>query len=138
MAARDPGLADAIACAVRDFDPMLILVGLAGSALIEAGRNAGIPVLGEGFCDRRYRSDGSLAPRSEAGAVIDDPDAAVAQAVSIATRGEAIAVDGSQVRIAADTLCVHGDRAGAAGFAKALRYALENAGLKVDAVERPT
>jgi UPF0271 protein len=137
MAGRDAGLADAIACAVRDFDPTLILVGLAGGALVEAGRNAGLPVLGEGFCDRRYRSDGSLAPRSEAGAVIDDPDAAVAQAVSIAIRGEATAIDGSKVSVVADTLCVHGDRAGAAAFAKALRCALEHAGLKVDAVERP-
>ncbi|HJP98505.1 MAG TPA: 5-oxoprolinase subunit PxpA [Rhodanobacteraceae bacterium] len=137
MAARDAGLAGAIACAIRDFDPTLILVGLAGSALVEAGRDAGLPVLGEGFCDRRYRSDGSLAPRSEAGAVIDDPDAAVAQAVSIAIRGEAVATDGSKVEVAADTLCVHGDRAGAAMFAKTLRLALENAGLKVDAAERP-
>ena len=137
MAGRDAGLADAIACAVRDFDPTLILVGLAGGALVEAGRNAGLPVLGEGFCDRRYRSDGSLAPRSETGAVIDDLDAAVAQAVSIATRSETTAIDGGQVSVVAETLCVHGDRADAAAFAKALRCALENAGLKIDAVERP-
>jgi UPF0271 protein len=137
MAARDPGLATAIASAVRDFDPTLILVGLAGSALVDAGRDVGLPVLGEGFCDRRYRSDGSLAPRSEEGAVFDDPEAAVAQALSIATSGEAFASDGSRVRVQADTLCVHGDRAGAAGFAKALRQALENAGVNVDAMERP-
>jgi UPF0271 protein len=137
MAGRDAGLAHAIACAVRDFDPTLILVGLAGSALVEAGRNAGLPVLGEGFCDRRYRSDGSLAPRSEAGAVIDDPDAAVAQAVSIATRSEAATSDGGKVSVVADTLCIHGDRADPAAFAKALRFALEYAGLKIDAVERP-
>jgi UPF0271 protein len=137
MAARDAGLADAVACAVRDFSPTLILVGLAGSALIEAGRNAGLPVLREAFCDRRYQGDGSLAPRSEAGAVIEDPQAAVAQALSIAMRGEAVALDGTRIRIEADTLCVHGDRAGAAGFAKMLRRALENAGLNVDAMERP-
>ena len=137
MAARDSGPATAIACAVRDFDPTLILVGLAGSALVDAGRDTGIPVLGEGFCDRRYQSDGSLAPRSEDGAVFEDSDAAVAQALSIATSGEVVANDGSRVRVQVDTLCVHGDRAGAAGFAKALRQALENAGLNVDAVERP-
>lgn len=137
MAAREPGLAGAIAAAVRDFDSTLILVGLAGSALIDAGRDAGLPVLGEAFCDRRYRSDGSLAPRGEAGAVFDDPDAAVSQALSIATAGEAIASDGSRVRVQADTLCVHGDRAGASAFAKALRQALENAGLNVNAMERP-
>jgi UPF0271 protein len=137
MAARDRDLADAIAGAVRDFNSTLILVGLAGSALVDAGRDAGLPVLGEGFCDRRYRSDGSLALRTEAGAVIEDINAAIAQAVSIATHGEARADDGSVVRIEADTLCIHGDRAGAGRFAQALREALEHAGVRVNAVERP-
>ncbi|MGH8191024.1 MAG: LamB/YcsF family protein [Rhodanobacteraceae bacterium] len=136
MAARDHELADAIAKAVRDFNPVLILVGLAGSALIEAALSAGLAVLREGFCDRRYRSDGSLAPRSQPGAVIEDPDQAVAQAVSIATRFEAIADDDSKVRIEADTLCVHGDRANAAAFAERLRRALEDAGVRVVAAER--
>ena len=137
MAARDPEFARAIAAAVRDFDSALILVGLAGSALIDAGRDADLPVLGEGFCDRRYRGDGTLVPRGEAGAVFDDPDAAVAQALSIALAGEVIASDGSRVRLQADTLCLHGDRAGAPAFAKALRQALEHAGLNLDAMERP-
>lgn len=137
MAARDRELAGAIAAAVHDFNPTLFLVGLAGSALVDAGRDAGLPVLNEGFCDRRYRHDGSLAPRSLAGAVIEDADAAVAQAVSIATRREAVADDGSPVAISADTLCVHGDRAGAAVFAGALRQALDGAGVQVVAAERP-
>ena len=68
--------------------------------------------------------------------MIDDVDAAVAQAVSIATRGEAVADDGSHVRIAADTLCVHGDRENAGEFAHRLRAALEHAGLRVAAPER--
>ena len=137
MAARDPALAHAIASAVRDFDHRLVLVGLAGGALVEAGRAAGLPVQREGFCDRRYRADGSLAPRSEAGAVIEDIDAAVAQALSIATHGEAVAGDGRKVRIEADTLCIHGDRADAAAFAQRLRQALEGAGLGIAAAERP-
>jgi UPF0271 protein len=137
MAARDRALADAIASAVRDFSPTLILVGLAGSALIDAGRDAGLPVQREGFCDRRYRADGSLTPRSEPGAVIEDIDAAVAQAVSIAVHGEATTQDGESVRIEADTLCVHGDRANAAAFAERLRRALEHAGLRVAAAARP-
>lgn len=137
MAARDRALADAIATAVRDFDPLLILVGLAGGALVDAGRDMGLTVQREGFCDRRYRADGSLTPRSEPGAVIEDIDAAVAQAVSIATHGEAVALDGKTVRIEADTLCVHGDRANAAAFAERLRGALENAGLQVTAAARP-
>lgn len=137
MAARDRKLADAIANAVRDFDHRLVLAGLAGSALVEAGRNTGLAVQREGFCDRLYASDGSLTPRSEAGAVIENVDAAVAQAVSIATRGEAIAGDGAKVRIEADTLCVHGDRADAAMFAERLRHALEHAGVRIAAAERP-
>jgi UPF0271 protein len=137
MAARDRASADAIAAAVRDFDPLLILVGLAGSTLIDAGRDAGLTIQREGFCDRRYRADGSLTPRSEAGAVVEDIDAAVAQAVSIATRGEALAGDGKTVRIEADTLCVHGDRANAATFAERLRGALENAGMQIVAAARP-
>jgi UPF0271 protein len=137
MAARDRTLADAIAAAVRDFKPTLILTGLAGSALVDAGRAAGLPVQREGFCDRRYRRDGTLTPRSGPGAVIEDIDDAVAQAVSIATRGEAIAGDGAKVRIEADTLCVHGDRANAALFAERLRRALEHAGVRIAASERP-
>ena len=131
MAARDRALADAIAAAVRDFNPTLILVGLAGGALVDAGRAAGLPVQREGFCDRRYRADGALTPRAQPGALIEDIDAAVAQAVSIATHQTAIADDGSPVRVEADTLCVHGDRANAAAFATRLRAALEAAGVRV-------
>jgi UPF0271 protein len=137
MAARDRTLAHAIAAAVRDFNPTLILVGLAGSALVDAGRAAGLRVQQEGFCDRRYRGDGFLSPRSEAGAVIDDIDAAVEQAVSIATAGEAASGDGARVRIEADTLCVHGDRANAAAFAERLHRALADAGVRIAAATRP-
>jgi len=137
MAARDRALADAIATAVRDFDPLLILVGLAGSALVDAGRDAGLTIQREGFCDRRYCADGSLTPRSEPGAVIEDIDAAVAQAVSIAIRGEASTRDGDMVRVEADTLCVHGDRANAAVFAERLRRALGDAGVQIVAAARP-
>lgn len=136
MSARDRGLADAIANAVRDFDPHLILVGLSGSASIAAAREAGLACAQEAFCDRRYRADGSLAPRSQPGSVLEDVDEAVAQAVSIARRGEVVADDGSRVRIEADSLCVHGDRANAGEFASRLRSALEREGLRVAAPVR--
>jgi UPF0271 protein len=138
MAARDRALAYAIAAAVRDFNPTLILMGLAGSSLVDAGRAAGLRVQREGFCDRRYRADGSLTPRSEAGAVIEDVDAAVAQAVSIAIAKEARTGDGREVPIEADSLCVHGDRANAATFAERLHRALVDAGLQIAAASRPT
>jgi UPF0271 protein len=137
MAARDRKLADAIAAAVRDFNPTLILVGLAGSVLAAAGEDAGLPVQREGFCDRRYRADGSLTPRTEPDAVLNDVDAAVAQAVAIATRGEITAGDGASVRVTADTLCIHGDRTNAAAFAEHVHHALQRAGVRVVAQARP-
>lgn len=137
MAARDRELADAIVAAVRDFDANLVLVALAGGALVDTGRAAGLIVQREGFCDRRYRADGSLAPRAQAGAVIDDVDTAVRQAVSIATRGKATADNGSPIRIQADTLCIHGDRTDAALFARRLREALERAGVRIAAMAHP-
>jgi len=135
MAARDRVLADAIARAVRDFDRALILVGLAGSELPRAGEAAGLAVAHEAFADRRYEADGSLIARSKAGAVIDDIDAAVAQALSIASHGEAETVNGT-LRIRADTICVHGDRPDAAIFARRLREALDAAGLSVAPLAR--
>ena len=137
QAARDRALADAVAQAVRDFDPALILFGLAGSALVEAGRALGLTVAREAFADRRYQADGSLTPRSQSGALIDDIGAAVAQALRIATRGEAIAIDGTPIAITADTLCVHGDRPDAAEFARRLRQALDAANVHVTAPGRP-
>jgi UPF0271 protein len=137
MAARDRPLAAAVARAVRDVDRSLILVGLAGSASIDTARETGLLCAREAFCDRRYRADGSLTPRSQAGAVIDDIGEAIDQAVSIATR-EAITADGgSRVRIEADTLCVHGDRANAGEFVRRLRQALEDAGVGVTALRHP-
>ena len=137
QAARDRVLAGAVAQAVRDFDPRLILFGLAGSALIEAGRALGLTVAREAFADRRYQADGSLTPRDQPGALINDVDAAVAQALRIATRGEAIAIDGAGVAVAADTLCMHGDRPDAALFAGRLRQALEAANVRVIAPAPP-
>jgi UPF0271 protein len=133
MAARDRVLADAIAVAVRDFDASLILVGLAGSELTRAGEHAGLAVANEAFADRRYEPDGSLVARGQSGAVIDDVDAASAQAVSIATQGEVETSAGVRA-IRADTICVPGDRADAALFARRLRERLERAGVAIAAL----
>lgn len=136
MAARDTGLADAIANAVRAFDVGLILVGLADSELTRAGARAGLRVAHEAFADRRYRSDGSLVPRREAGAVIHDVDAALAQALGIAARGKVQADDGSIIDLRADTICVHGDRPDAALFAERLQRGLIAAGFAVSALSK--
>ena len=131
MAARDAALAAAIARAVRDFDPALRLVGLAGSALVEAGHAAGLAVAAEAFADRGYRADGSLQPRNEPGALLDDADRACAQALGIVRDGAVAAVDGSRVTLHADTLCLHGDGPHAVAFARKLREALGAAGVRI-------
>ncbi|MBA2078149.1 5-oxoprolinase subunit PxpA [Rhodanobacter sp. PCA2] len=133
MAARDAGLAAAIARAVRDFDPALRLVGLAGSALVEAGRAAGLAVAAEAFADRGYRADGSLQPRGEAGALLDDARQACAQALGIVRDGAVTAVDGRRVALHADTLCLHGDGPHALDFARRLRDALAAASVRIAA-----
>ncbi|MGA8276919.1 MAG: 5-oxoprolinase subunit PxpA [Rhodanobacteraceae bacterium] len=131
MAARDATLASAIAQAVRDFDRDLVLVGLAASELPRAGQRAGLRTAHEAFSDRRYESDGSLASRREADAVIESVDAAVAQAVAICTMGAVTTRNGATLELDADTLCIHGDRTDAAMFAQRLREALAQAGVTV-------
>jgi 5-oxoprolinase (ATP-hydrolysing) subunit A len=130
-AATDAGLAAVIAEAVRSFSPGLVLVGLAGSRLLDAGREAGLAVAAEGFADRAYEPDGSLRPRDLAGAVHHDPAIVAAQAVSIA-RDRRVAIEaGDWVPVEVDTLCLHGDTPGAAAKGLAVREALAGAGIEV-------
>ena len=137
MAAARPPLADAIARAVRDVDRGLMLFGLAGSALVTAARTAGLTAVEEGFADRRYAPNGALVARTEPGAVIEDANAAVAQAVRMVRDRRVTAIGGTDVAVRADTICIHGDTPGAAGHARALRAALTAAGIEVSAPRRP-
>jgi len=131
MAARDAGLADAIARAVRAVDASLVLFGLSGSELVAAGERAGLRVASEVFADRGYWPDGNLAPRGTPGAVMTEVEDVVRRAVGMA-RGQAVAaVDGSSVSVRADTICIHGDTPGAAVLARAVRSALIAAGIDV-------
>ena len=136
LAARDARVADAISRAVKAIDPTLVLYALSGSELARVGRARGLRVAEEAFADRTYRSDGSLTARSERGAVISDPDAAAAQAVGLARDGVVHAVNGTRVTITVDTLCVHGDTAGAVAFARRIRAALTEAGISIAAARR--
>ena len=131
MAARHRGLADAIARATASLDPGLVLFGLSGSALIEAGRAAGLRVASEVFADRAYTAAGSLVPRTEPGSVIDDPPRVLERALGMIRDGVVMAPGGERVDLAADTICVHGDTAGAAALAGRLRAGLEAAGVDV-------
>jgi len=130
-AARDIGLARAIADGVRRARADLVLVGLAGSLSLEAARSAGLPVAAEAFADRRYLPDGSLMPRKQAGSVLTDPADAAEQAVHIARDGYVVASDGSKLQVEAQTLCLHGDTPGAPRIARAVRERLEREGIRV-------
>lgn len=130
-AAKDAALARAICAAVRRFRADLVLVGLAGSRLLEAAREAGLPAAGEAFADRRYQPDGTLVPRSQPGAVLHDPAEAAEQALQLARDGSVVASDGSRLRISAQTLCLHGDTPGATQIARAVRERLARAGVEV-------
>jgi len=136
MACRDRTLADAIARAVAALDPTLILFGLPGSALIDAGREAGLAVAAEVFADRAYQPDGSLASRRRPGSVVHDPAIVVSRAVRMARDREITATDGSVITVEADTVCVHGDTDGAAGLALQVRRGLERAGIEVRPLAR--
>jgi UPF0271 protein len=133
-AAEDERLADSIARAVRRFSPELILVGLAGSRLIDAGRAAGLAVAAEAFPDRAYEPDGSLRSRRLPGAVLTDSAAIAARAAAMARDGVVTATDGAVITLHADTLCLHGDTPGAAEHARAVRDALEAAGVSIEPV----
>lgn len=126
-----PDVARAIAEGARRFRPNLLLVGPAGSMLLEAGRDAGLPVAAEAFADRQYLPDGSLVPRGREGAVLTDPEEAAEQALLLSRDGVAITSDGSRVRVRADTICVHGDTPGAARIARRVRERLEEAGIAI-------
>ena len=136
MAVSDKGLAAAIARAVAAFDPALIFFALPGSELARAANGLGLQVALEGFADRAYEPDGSLTPRSRAGAVIHDVDAVVARALRMATDGVVSASDGSRLEMRVDTICTHGDTPGAQSLTRALRNSLERAGVTVTSVAR--
>ncbi|HSC28424.1 MAG TPA: 5-oxoprolinase subunit PxpA [Vicinamibacterales bacterium] len=136
MAARDRALADAIARAVRDFDPGLVLFGLPGSALLEAGSALGLRVAAEGFADRAYEADGSLTPRTRPGAVIHDPEKVVRRALLLVREGRVTATDGTELKFHVDTLCTHGDTPDAHELTRLLREGLERQGVLVQPLTR--
>jgi len=136
-AAADAGLAQVICRAVQLFDSSLTLVALAGSPMIETARGMGLSVAAEAFADRAYEADGSLRSRRLPGAMMATPEAAAEQAMSIVTLGSVTSHDGQPVRVAADTLCIHGDTPRAADYARQVRRALQTAGVTVAPLTAP-
>jgi 5-oxoprolinase (ATP-hydrolysing) subunit A len=121
--------AAAVVATVRDLDPSLPVLGLPGSALLRAAADAGLRTVAEGFADRGYTPQGTLVPRREPGAIVHDPAEVASRAARMAREGLVDAVDGSVVRVAVDSVCVHGDTPGAVVLARAVRTALTEAGL---------
>jgi UPF0271 protein len=131
MAVRNKALATAIATAVAAFDKTLILFGLPGSEILNAGRAAGLRVAAEVFADRAYEPDGSLASRRKPNSVIHDPDAVVARAVRMVKERTVVAIDGSVVALEAETICVHGDTPGSDDLGAKIRAGFQSAGVDV-------
>jgi UPF0271 protein len=120
QAARNRTLARAISEAVARISPQLVVLGLAGSPMLDEFRNANLTAAAEAFADRRYEAGGHLRSRKFADALIRDPEAAADQALSIAVRNSVTAVDGTEVPLRADTICIHGDTPGAPAIAAAV------------------
>jgi UPF0271 protein len=132
----DRGQADAVVRAIADraaqLGRPLPVLGLPG-AIVEAAASVGLPFVHEAFLDRGYLPDGSLVPRTQPGALLDDPAAVAARAVRLAREGVVDAIDGSRVSADAASLCVHGDSPAAVDMARAVRAALDEAGVEVRA-----
>ena len=135
MAAKDAALAEAIAKAVYDVDPTLILYGLAGSELINAGKKIGLRTASEVFADRTYQQDGSLTPRSDPRALIVDEQEAVLQVLAMVKEKRVRSLQGIDVPIEAETICIHGDGKKAVLFAKRLYEALQKEGVDVCSIK---
>ena len=133
MACRDARLAEAIVRAIHDVDRTLLLFAPGSSCLATSAQARGLTVVAEVFADRGYMKDGSLVPRGCSGAILNDPEAAANRVVRMLHEGTVRSIDGHDVPITADTVCVHGDTPDAVAFARALRQKLEEHGVEIRA-----
>ncbi len=131
MAVRDEKIADAIARAIAAADARLILFAPAKSALDGAGQAHGLKIAPEVFADRNYLSDGTLVSRSQPDALLHDPSEAAARVLRMLRKGKVRSVDGKDIDVVAETICLHGDTPGAVEFARVLRSHLENEGVTI-------
>lgn len=131
MAAKDISLASAICEGIYEVDSSLILLALSGSKMTEAANKIGLPVANEVFADRAYENDGTLVSRAKEGAFISDEDEAVSRVIRMVKKKKVRAIDGTDIDIKADSVCVHGDNAHALGFVKKIREALSDAGIEI-------
>ena len=125
--------AAAVVDAVRRYDPDLPVLGLPGSAFLRLAENAGLVTVREAFADRGYRPDGTLVPRGEPGALLKDPALVTERMIRLVSDRTLAAVDGTLIKIEADSICVHGDSPGAVEMARAVHAGLTNAGVPITA-----
>lgn len=133
MAVKDSQLAEAIAKAVYDMSPNLILFGLASSAMTEAAEKIGVPAAHEVFADRTYQADGSLTPRKQPNALITDETQAVQQVIQMVKKGTVTTVQGTEMVLKADTVCIHGDGEHALQFARFIHERLQQEHIHIQA-----
>lgn len=124
MAGKDENLAMAVCRGIQEVDESLILLGLAGSRMMEAAKKIGLRFASEVFADRAYEEDGSLVARTKPGAMITDEELAVTRVVRMVTEGKVTSVTGKEIEITADSICVHGDGPKALAFVEKIRKAL--------------
>ena len=136
MAVRDEQMAEAIARAIVAVDPSLILFAPANSAMERAGRNAGLQIAREIFADRNYLNDGWLVPRSRSDALLHDPKQAAERVLRMLREGKVRSIEGRDIEVRGETICVHGDTPGAVEFARELRTQLESEGVEICAPRR--
>ena len=129
-------VAEAIVLAVQAFDPDLIHVVLAGSQWESIAKKHGVRVARECYADRAVTPEGSLVPRSQPGAVVHDPETVVERSLKLATEGKVIAIDGTEIDFSADSICLHGDTAGAVELAGAVRGSLEAGGVAITPMDK--
>ncbi len=132
-AVHDEDQAAAVVAALAAYDPTLPLLGLPGSALLRQAEQARLPTVTEAFADRGYTATATLVPRTQPGALLDDPAAVAQRMVQMVGTGRMLSVDGVEIAVSARSICVHGDTPGAVAMAVAVRRALSEAGIEIRA-----
>lgn len=136
MAVTDAKISEAIAEAVYNIDPELVLFGLSGSEIIKAGDKIGLRTANEVFSDRTYQPDGTLTPRSHHNALITDPHAAIRQVIRMVKEQKVINTEGGETFLKADTICIHGDGKTAKEFALHISTSLKEAGIEIHPIHK--
>ncbi|WP_372966887.1 LamB/YcsF family protein [Microbacterium sp.] len=129
--ARDERQSKDVVAAIRAIDPNLVLLGLAGGVVLDVAERAGLQVAAEAFADRAYQPDGQLVSRTEPGSVLHDPAAVAERMVRLAADGVIRAIDGTDVPVSAQSICVHGDSPGSVAMAAETKRMLQDAGITI-------